>query len=425
MDARNNHILSQIAELRQQIKALESQLDDIDDVTQTSQKDIEANPYPIHEISQYEQQLQALLDMASVGYIIANSQGVIVRASQGISDMLDYTRDELEGAFIHILLPQHLRAKHEAHLKSFFANPNPRPMGQGMDLVGQRRDGIQIPIEVSLSTIPTEEGILGVAFIVDISERKRLAMRTEEERSNALQSFLSDAAHDLKTPMAAMMMRLHIMNRKIGEAAIPHTSVLEKHIHRLNHLVNAMLVMARLDMIQHLEKQPVQINQLVSTTISSNSSAIDAKEHHLTHQLPETLPALMVNDEYLLIALKNIFNNAIIFTPNGGTIDVKTSLEDLYVCITISDTGIGISSEDIPHVFNRFYRTDTARQMTDSINGLGLAIARRIVELHQGKIKIESEVDRGSTVKILLPLEPLVSATEEDIGYMSSPQLSP
>jgi PAS domain S-box-containing protein len=374
----------------------------------------------ISERQQNETRFQTLLDTASIAIVVIDNAGQITVANQKASEIFGYTAGELIGSSVGILLPEQLRVGHDEHLMRFFSSPRPRPMGQGMDLMAQRQDGTQFPIEVSLSAIQSEGGMQGVAFIVDISERKRaeqqhLDLLAEQERMKALQSFVVDVAHDLKTPMAAIMTRLHLIDKQLGPEAEVHTRKLYKHIERLNHLVDTMLVMTRLDMVEQLDMQNSNINHLVHDAAASLHTEIQAKEHQLHYHLDAALPTMRVHPSYLTMAVKNMLHNAIIFTPQNGDIEVHTYQEQAAVCIEIRDTGIGIASEDIPHIFKRFYRTDSARGMDDSINGLGLAISKRVIDLHHGQIIVTSVLGQGSTFKIVLPIEPY-SAPAEDSG---------
>jgi PAS domain S-box-containing protein len=392
-------IHAEIAQLQQRINDLAAQLPD------TSAVSI---PHTQHN-HLGEQRFQILLDTASIAIVVVDNYGKILIANQKASEIFGYTSDELVNAPVSILLPQHLRETHEEHLNRFFAHPRPRPMGQGMDLMAQRQNGTLFPIEVSLSAIQSEQGMQGVAFIVDISERKRaeqqqLDLLAEQERVDALQNFVVDVAHDLKTPMAAVMTRIHIMDKLLGEAVAHHTEKLAGHVDRLNHLVDTMLLMTQLDMIVQLELQTFDVNQLVHHAVDSSQAQLQNKHHHLTYNLDSSLPTIKVHLQHLMTAIKNILTNAVIFTPEGGQITITTGTTEHGIIVAVQDNGMGIAETDLPHIFKRFYRADRSRSMDESINGLGLAIAKRIVDLHHGEIVVESEVGKGSTFRLLLPV---------------------
>jgi signal transduction histidine kinase len=281
-------------------------------------------------------------------------------------------------------------------------------MGQGLDLVAQRADGSHFPIEVSLSAIQSATGMQGVAFIADISERvqaekQRQDLLAEQERINILQKFVVDIAHDLKTPMASMMTRLYILNKVLGGDNQSHLDSLAKQIQRLNQLIDAMLVMTRLDATDQLEMERVNLNGLVEAVLSTFYPLIERKQQQLQYYPADDLPDIMANQDNLFLAVENIIKNAAIFTPEKGTIIVRTYCSEAYHIIEVTDNGIGIAQKDLPSIFNRLYRVDEAREMNESVNGLGLAIVKRIMDLHNGRIEVESERNRGSTFKLILP----------------------
>jgi two-component system sensor histidine kinase BaeS len=152
-----------------------------------------------------------------------------------------------------------------------------------------------------------------------------------------------------------------------------------------------------------IPQSPMDINPIVNDLAGDHRRAAAAKGQMLRFEPGIDLPMVEVNETELSQAITHILSNALLYTPEGGSIVLRTRQENQTVVIEIEDTGIGISEQDLPHIFKRFYRADQARQ-TGGHSGLGLAIAQRIIELQSGKIEVISSLGHGSTFRIRLPV---------------------
>lgn len=352
----------------------------------------------ITERKRAEERFKTLVDTASVGIMVVDREGTIILGNQIAVDYFQYSRHELTGMPVTQLLPVEVRERHTHHLESYFANPEPRPMGSDLELLAQRRDGSQFPTEISLSTVQTDGDPLAVAFIVDISNRKR----NEQMREELASKLLTNVGHDLKTPMTAIITRLQLLERTLDSSNYEHTKALTKRIMRLNKIVENILEMTRLDAMDNIDVEKSDVKSLIETLIEEKQPAIIEKNINFTADIDDDLPLLMLNKDLLWTALGQLFHNALLYTPGNGTVHLRADQEKAYVRITLSDTGIGIANDTLPFIFDRFYRGDEARQSGEALNGLGLAMVKRIVELHDGRIEVTSEVDVGSSFTIYL-----------------------
>jgi two-component system, OmpR family, sensor kinase len=216
--------------------------------------------------------------------------------------------------------------------------------------------------------------------------------------------FVSDASHELRAPLTALQGNLELLKRK---QAIPEAereeilTEIECEASRMTRLVADLLVLARADAGIVLKRCPVDLD----------ATALEAfrEARHLAQGQSLTLdpfvPARVEGDEDRLKQLVlGLLDNALKYTPAEGLVTVGLIPKGSEVEVIVSDTGVGISAEDLPHVFERFYRADPARGRDPGGTGLGLSIARWIVEQHEGEIRIESELNKGTTVRVRLPL---------------------
>lgn len=219
------------------------------------------------------------------------------------------------------------------------------------------------------------------------------------------QRFIADASHELRAPVTVIKANLDLIQRY--EIMDPHElseifSAINKEADHMNSLVADLLLLARADAHTQLDMAEVHLDELILETmqVANNIS------HQHTFLLDQfeiiTIPG---NTEKLRQMMLNIVSNAIKYTPPGGEIRVKLTKVAATVVISVSDTGIGISAEDLPYIFDRFYRADPSRSRSVEGTGLGLTIVRWIVEQHRGAIEVESELGIGTCFTITLPLK--------------------
>jgi len=242
-------------------------------------------------------------------------------------------------------------------------------------------------------------------------ELERLSQTLNEmiaRLENAFQKitrFTADASHELRTPLAVMRTTAEVALRAPQgdeqRAALEH---IVAEIERTSHLVENLLLIAKADSgAADLKRRPVDIVEAVREACSEASVLARVKGLRLETELPQT--SLWVNGDR--DALRRLFlillDNAVKYTPTGGALAVVVGAENGHVLGTVRDSGIGIAPEHLPHVFDRFYRADKARSRADGGAGLGLAIGRWIAEVHGGRIRVESEPQRGSSFHVELP----------------------
>lgn len=263
----------------------------------------------------------------------------------------------------------------------------------------------KVPIRNAVGRIV---GLVGISRdVTELQEEltRRLETAREDERGKMMTSFMQDAAHDFRTPLSTISTSVYLLEKAAEpEKRSYHASVVMQQIHRLERLLEGLTTMTRLDSLQKIDKTPVQVNTLLAMLPLLKQRTYAERDVHVQLDLAAPAPVVMASETDLYEAIKNVFDNAIHFTPDGGTVTVRSHVEDSRVVIEIRDTGTGISAEDLLHIFDRFYRVDRARATTTGGIGLGLPIAKKIIELHGGTIAMQSTKGQGACCFISLPL---------------------
>jgi PAS domain S-box-containing protein len=249
-----------------------------------------------------------------------------------------------------------------------------------------------------------------VSIIRDITQRKQLESRTlellaERERVKVLQRFVSDMSHDFRTPLSILSSSLYLMQKNIDpEKQHTHALKAADQIHRMERLLSELLQSARLDENKaRFQFSLANLNTFLEPLIQEYIPMAAEKGIEINY-LPDADSCTgRIDSIEFDHVFRNLVENAIAYTPNGGCISIHTQSQDDRACISIEDTGIGISASDLPHIFERFYRADQARSTATGGNGLGLSIVKRIVEEHKGSIDVTSTIDVGTRFIISLP----------------------
>lgn len=248
---------------------------------------------------------------------------------------------------------------------------------------------------------------LGISYFIRREQQKRdeVQLLVEQQRADVLRQFLDYASHDLRTPLTKIGLKLHLLEAKSSDTNSQRAIVdLKDYVGELESLLLSMLEMASLDSLNEFAPSRTNPDVVIVEVMALYSARAKEKQLALTHRSQLVDTEINVDQVYFRRALSNILDNALAHTPEAGRIEVLVSRNPDDVLIEIKDTGEGIADEHIPFIFDRFYRADAARNQETGRNGLGLAIARKIIELHGGHIDVKSELGAGSAFTITVPL---------------------
>jgi len=240
-----------------------------------------------------------------------------------------------------------------------------------------------------------------ISVFYDITERKKL--------ERVRQDFIGNISHELKTPLASMKAMVEVLIEGGADDINIRREFLDsinQEIDRLNRLVSDLLLLSRLESDKELlNPVPTDFIDIITGIVSRFHPRAMKEGLNLNLHIEGDIPKLNIDVNYMDQVISNLIDNAIKYTPSGGKIDVKVEDIGRFVKVSVSDTGIGIPKEDLPRIFERFYRGDKSRNPSLGGVGLGLSIVKHIVEAHGGKVGVESELGKGSTFYFILPKE--------------------
>lgn len=346
------------------------------------------------------------LDNSMDAFLMTNEAGGILMANTAACEMFGYSEHEMmQGGYALLVNAQDPMVD--------LVKEQIRSTGESRAEVRMRRhDGSTFPAEIASRSYEDDDGARKISVTIrDISERKQLEAARfehalENEHMRLLTDFIQSTSHDLRTPLTIIATNAHLL-RRVSEPETRERKIkgIEDQVLRLMSLINELYEMSQIDRVKRLERRRLEVNTLVRELAERLETRLKAKDLSLALKLHTPLPTIHADEGQLGRALFNLLENAILYTPDGGSITLETGCTSQNVVITVRDTGIGISEEDLPRIFERFFKADRARQAGIGGVGLGLPIARKILERHGGRIEVESTLGSGTLFRVYLPME--------------------
>jgi len=401
--------------------------------------------------------MSSLFENATEGIVLTDGSGRIILLNPAAEQMFDYRSSELVGERIEILIPERLKEKHTGVRNQFYSTPQNRTMGSGRDLFARKKSGKEIPVEVSLSHYRQQNEIFVIAFIVDITFRKKaeesmirqqkelekvtndirklntqLEIKVEErtqilkealtrleqsqielrealdkERQlNEIKSrFVSMASHEFRTPLSSVLSSASLIGKytlsEEQEKRNKHVTRIKDSVKHLNEILEDFLSLGRLD---------------------ENKEVVSIAEFDfegMLHETADELKPVLKKDQHILVAyegdkfvcsdkrlvkniLINLASNAAKFSAEGKQIDIHSMVGKEYLTLQVKDRGIGIPGDDQKHLFSSFFRASNATNIQGT--GLGLHIVKRYIDLLHGTVHLQSQLDKGTTITVKIPI---------------------
>ena len=348
-----------------------------------------------------------LLNAAPDAMIVTDPSGRMIIVNAEAEKMFGYSRERMLGAPIEMLMPERYRLRHVQHRSAYTEAPKLHAMGIGMQLAGLRSDGTEFPIEVSLSPIVSGNRAFVASSIRDVTKRQQIeealtaAREIAQRARKANSAFLAAASHDLRQPVQALGLLAGALRRTVQEPlALEMVENLQESLDGMTSLLNSLLDISRLDagiFEPSTEEFPVQ--RLLDRL--SSELARQARQKGLGFEVASN-ETLIRSDPHLLgEIIQNFVSNAIRYTEQGS-IRLTCKEQESDVSITVTDTGIGIAADQLENIFKEFHQVRHPSRKREGF-GLGLAIARRLADLLDHRVSVESTPGRGSSFSIRVP----------------------
>ncbi len=372
----------------------------------------------IIERRQAEEKFRGILRAVPDAMVIIDETGTINLVNNQAEQLFGYTREELIGKPIEVLIPVDLRKGHIQHRANYYKKPVVRPMGAQRVLFAQHKSGTKFTVEVSLGPIYTEEEIYVVSTVRDITARREVeqalqeAKEASESANLAKTQFLTNMSHEIRTPLNAIVGFSQILLNRGKHLTLPDD--FEEFLQNiklsgqsLSELINNILDLAKIEAGKmELSEETLDLPLLIQGIYHINKAAALRKGLKLSYDFDPQLPALIDSDRTKLNQiLMNLTSNAIKFTPPHKKVEINACLQDHQLLLKVRDYGTGIPEDRHETIFNAFEQLDASATRHHGGTGLGLAITKKMVELLEGKIWLESQIARGSCFYVQLPLK--------------------
>ena len=365
----------------------------------------------------------AILEAALDSIITMDHEGKIVEFNPAAEKTFGYKRQEIIGqSLADLIIPPHLREQHRRGLAHYMASGEGPVLNKRIELTAMRCDGTEFPVELAVSRIHGDGPPIFTAYIRDVTEQKaqetmRQRSRELEEQNRLIQEanrlkneFFANMSHELRTPLNAIIGFSQILvDGKAGPLQANQREYIDDILTSGQHLlqlINDVLDLAKIEAGKlELDIETFSCAKAVEEVCTVMRPIAAKRNIKINQRLPSNLGMATLDERRFKQALYNLISNAVKFSHENGEVEVivQTGMDD-KIRLQVKDFGIGIKREDLPRLFREFEQLDSGSARRHQGTGLGLALTKKIVELHKGSIAVESELGKGSIFEIVLPI---------------------
>ncbi|MEQ3664761.1 PAS domain-containing sensor histidine kinase [Olleya sp.] len=368
---------------------------------------------------------EILSEAISEGILIVDENQIIIAVNSSTEEMFGYEKDELNNKPLETLIPKTYHKGHGQHFNNYYKHSEKRTMGKGRALFAARKDGSTFPVEVGLNPFTVSEKKYVMALAIDITERKNYtdklektviertkqlteALATEKELNDLKTKFLSLVSHEFKTPLTGILTSSMLLSKyKLAEQQDKrdkHINTINSKVHYLNNILNDFLSVEKLESGKvNYRFTEFRLSKVINEVIyNANMLLKEGQKINYPEDIDDM--SLIQDEKTLELALSNLVHNAIKYSPENTTIQLKVKQDPINTTFIIIDNGIGIPENDQKNIFNRYFRAENA--LLNQGTGIGLNIVKTHLENLGGAISFESEENKGSTFTITIPNQP-------------------
>ena len=354
--------------------------------------------------------LRHLLESAPDAALLVGTGGRIEFINSRAAALFGYAHDALLGLPVETLMPERHRREHAQLCAHYFVAPIARPMGSTLDLLGRRADGSEFPVEISLSPLESGQRFGIWCAVRDVSARRGIEQALREA-SRSKSEFLAFISHELRVPLNGLIGFSELLvDEKPGLLNARQRTYVSDILSSARHLLNVVNDLQDLSKVEagklRFLPQTFVLAGAIEEVRSVLSPLADEKRVSIEYSVASELASVTLDRQRFIQVLYNLLSNAVKFTDEGGSVRVLIdALPDGQMRLRVCDTGVGIRAEDLGTLFMEFRQLESGAARRYPGSGLGLALTKRIVELQQGTIEVESVHGEGSTFAVTLPQE--------------------
>ena len=379
------------------------------------------------ELAQAEERARSVVNNVVDAIITIDENGVVQSINPAGERLFDYRAFEVIGKNVKMLMPEQYSSDHDRYLADYLRTGKAKIIGIGREVEGRRKDGATFPMELAVSEFCIAGNRYFTGIVRDITERKRTekALRQSEtqlkEAHRRKDDFLATLAHELRNPLAPICNALELLRRADSNEALmaPARSMMERQLQRMVRLIDDLLDISRITNGKiHLRKERLELAAVLQSAVESARPSVEARSHQLTVTSTPGPVYLDADPIRLAQVFANLLDNAAKYTEKGGHIWLTTERRTEDVVVSVRDTGIGITAEQLPHIFEMFAQVAPALVRSQGGLGIGLSLVKGLVELHGGSVEARSAgYGKGSEFIVRLPIvEAPVQQVDESSG---------